>query len=166
MDRRSREIEKLYRARYLSFRNVLATITGSNESARDAVQEAFASALADRKAFRGESSLETWVWRIALRTAVKHRRDNGASAPGADFDPGFVAPESDPELSDAVRGLPPRRRLVVFLRYFGDLSYSEIAEVCDITEGTVAATLAQARAELRDALESADHAKELKKSAH
>jgi DNA-directed RNA polymerase specialized sigma24 family protein len=41
----------------------------------------------------------------------------------------------------------------VFLRYFGDFSYAEIAEACDVSEGTVAAALAQARAELRASLE-------------
>ena len=52
-----------------------------------------------------------------------------------------------------MRRLPPRRRLVVFLRFFGDLSYAQIAEVCGISEGTVAATLAQARDELSAALD-------------
>ena len=46
-----------------------------------------------------------------------------------------------------------RRRLIVFLRYFGDFAYAEIAEACGVSEGTVAATLAQAHAELRAALE-------------
>jgi RNA polymerase sigma-70 factor, ECF subfamily len=46
----------------------------------------------------------------------------------------------------------PRRRLVVFLRYFADLSYAEIAEVLGVSEGTVAASLAQARAALRERL--------------
>lgn len=41
----------------------------------------------------------------------------------------------------------------MFLRYFGDLSYAQIAEVCGISEGTVAATLAQARDELSAALD-------------
>jgi RNA polymerase sigma factor (sigma-70 family) len=41
--------------------------------------------------------------------------------------------------------MPPRRRLVVFLRYFADLPYQTIAEVLEIDAGTVAATLAQAR---------------------
>jgi RNA polymerase sigma factor (sigma-70 family) len=41
---------------------------------------------------------------------------------------------------------------MVFLRYFADLSYSEIAEVVGISEGTVAATLAQARSALRTEL--------------
>ena len=67
-------------------------------------------------------------------------------------DPGLVEPTSDPVLSAALRALPPRRRLVVFLRYFADLSYPEIADVLGISEGTVAATLHKARAALRNAL--------------
>ena len=39
-------------------------------------------------------------------------------------------------------------RLIVFLRYFADLSYAEIASLCDISEGTVAATLSHAHADL------------------
>jgi DNA-directed RNA polymerase specialized sigma24 family protein len=42
------EIETLYRMSYSSYRNALATITGSYESARDAVQHAFAQAIAER----------------------------------------------------------------------------------------------------------------------
>ena len=41
---------------------------------------------------------------------------------------------------------------MVFLRYFADLSYAEIAEACAVSEGTVAATLAQARDQLLEAL--------------
>jgi RNA polymerase sigma-70 factor (ECF subfamily) len=70
-----------------------------------------------------------------------------------DFDAELVASERDPELAAAVRSLPPRRRLAVFLRYFADLSYGEIAEVLEVAEGTVAATLSQAHAELRVHLE-------------
>jgi RNA polymerase sigma-70 factor (ECF subfamily) len=60
--------------------------------------------------------------------------------------------DRDPELAEAVRQLPPRRRLVVYLRYFADLPYAEIASLLDISEGTVAATLSQAHAELLDQL--------------
>jgi RNA polymerase sigma factor (sigma-70 family) len=52
-----------------------------------------------------------------------------------------------------VQALPPRRRLVVFLRYFADLPYRTIADVLEIDEGTVAATLAQARQALTAILE-------------
>ena len=55
-------------------------------------------------------------------------------------------------LAEALRSLPPKRRLIVFLRYFADLSYAQIAELCAVSEGTVGATLAQARAALEEQL--------------
>jgi RNA polymerase sigma factor (sigma-70 family) len=151
MDERARALEELYRRRYVAFRNALATITGSYESARDVVQETFAKALRSRHDLRDDRSLEAWVWRIALRTALEFRGAASAPLNGA-LDPVLVEPERDPELAAALRALPPRRRLVVFLHYFADLSYAEIAEACGISEGTVAATLAQAREQLGQAL--------------
>jgi len=145
-------IECAYRERYVGFRNALATVTGDYESARDAVQEAFARALREKKSFRGEGSIEAWIFRIALRAALETRRDaveyEVVEVPSS----ALPEPERDPELALALRALPPRRRLVVFLRYFADLSYAEIAEVCEISEGTVAASLAQARDALLEAL--------------
>jgi RNA polymerase sigma-70 factor, ECF subfamily len=147
------EIERVYRERYVGFRNALVTVTGSRDAARDAVQEAFARALRSRDQFRGEGSLDAWIFRIALRTALETRRNGREVALLDDADPALPAPERDPELAAALRELPPRRRLIVFLRYFADLSYSEIAAVCEISEGTVAASLAHARADLIETLE-------------
>jgi RNA polymerase sigma-70 factor (ECF subfamily) len=152
MDERGRAVEQLYRAEYGRFLHMLATLTGSYESAHDAVQETFARAYSHRREWRGESSLSTWVWRIAVRTAPRMRSDVAQVDLNGSFDPAPVEPERDPELSAALRALPPKRRLIVFLRYFADLSYAQIAEVCGINEGTVAATLAQAREQLEDAL--------------
>ena len=153
VDPRVREIEEVYRHRYVAFRNTLATVTGSFESARDVVQEAFAQALRNRGQFRSEGSLEAWIWRIAFRLALGERRDRGTVPLELVAEPELVEPEKDRELAEALRALPPRRRLVVFLRYFADLSYDEIAEICGISEGTVAATLAQARATLSAVLD-------------
>src|ERR687885_590187 len=146
------EIEALYRDSYLRYRNALATVTGSYESARDAVQQAFAQAIAERATFRRQGSLGAWVWKIALRQALALREDFATAALNGAFDADLVEPANDPALAAALRALPPRRRLVVFLRYFADLSYPEIADVLGISEGTVAATLNKARAALRDAL--------------
>src|ERR687887_2619072 len=74
VDERAEAIESLYRERYGRFRDGVATITGDQESARDVVQETFARALRKRRTYRGEGSLEAWVWRIALRTARGHVR--------------------------------------------------------------------------------------------
>jgi RNA polymerase sigma-70 factor, ECF subfamily len=153
MDDRARELETLYRSRYVAFRNTLATITGEQESARDAVQEAFARALRKRRSFRGEGSLESWVWRIAIRTA-REQVTRGREIAVSDVpEVELVEPHRDPALAAALATLPPRRRLVVFLRYFADLSYGDIASVCGISEGTVAATLAQAHEALARQLE-------------
>jgi RNA polymerase sigma-70 factor (ECF subfamily) len=151
MDVQTKALEQLYRERYVSFRNGLAPVVGSYEDARDVVQEAFARALRSRGDFRGEGSLQAWVWRIALRVALEKRRPRHES-PIEVLDPQLVESERDPELAAALRRLPPRKRLVVFLRYFADLTYAEIAEVGGISEGTVAAALSQARAELLEQL--------------
>lgn len=142
-------IERIYRERYVGFRNALATVTGSYESAHDAVQEGFARALAKRRDFRGGSP-EAWIWTIALRCALSARRR--APLPLDELDPQLVEPARDPALALALRGLPPRRRLMVFLRYFADLEYAQIAEICGVSEGTVSATLAQSRSYLHDVL--------------
>ena len=153
MDDRARAIEQVYRERYVVFRNALATVTGSYESARDAVQEGFARALRERSSFRGDGPLEAWIFRIAFRTALEATSTGREVALEEALDPALPEPERDPELAAAVRSLPPRRRLVVFLRYFAGLSYAEIGAACGISEGTVAASLAQARAALHEALE-------------
>ena len=145
-------IEQIYRTRYVGFRNALATVTGSRESARDAVQEGFARALAGRDQFRG-GSLEAWIWRTALRCALDERRAERRVGELIDaLDPQLLEPERDPDLARAIRALPPRRRLIVFLRYFADLSYAEIAEACDVSEGAVGAALTKARSSLEEAL--------------
>lgn len=154
MDERAQALERLYRERYLNLRNAMATVTGSYESAKDAVQEGFARALRKRGQFRGEGSLEAWVWRIILRAAVESRAVREAPPLGELPEAELVEPERDPGLAAALRTLSPRRRLVVFLHYYADLSYAEVANVCGISEGTVAATLAQARQSLLDVLES------------
>jgi RNA polymerase sigma-70 factor, ECF subfamily len=51
-----------------------------------------------------------------------------------------------------LRALPERQRLAVFLRYYADLSYDEIAEVLEVRPGTVAASLNAAHRTLRSEL--------------
>jgi RNA polymerase sigma-70 factor, ECF subfamily len=150
----ARDIEELYLRRRSAFLNGLAPVAGGYEQARDAVQEAFVRTLRRRRSYRGEGSLEAWVWTIAIRAAVDTRWD-GREVPLDDAleQASLPEPERDPVLAAAVASLPPRRRLIVFLRYFADLSYADIANVCGIDEGTVAASLAQARAALADQLD-------------
>jgi RNA polymerase sigma-70 factor (ECF subfamily) len=145
-------LERLYGERYAAFRRALTPIAGSYEAAHDVVQEAFARALARRHQCHDEAALAAWVWRIAWNVALD-RRASGREVP---FEEAFVAtlvePADDPELDRALAALPPRRRLIFFLRYFADFSYAEIAAACEISEGTVAAALARARTDVAAAL--------------
>jgi RNA polymerase sigma factor (sigma-70 family) len=145
-------IEQLYRDRYVGFRNALTPVVGSRDAARDVVQEAFAQALRDVGTLRRRDSLAPWVWKIAWRIAV--REGSRAIEVEVPEDLGLAPLDEarDPELGAAIRTLPPKRRLVVFLRYFADFSYAEIAEALEIAEGTVAASLAQAHSALREQL--------------
>jgi RNA polymerase sigma factor (sigma-70 family) len=153
VDARTKAIERLYRERFAGYVNALASVTGSYDTARDAVQEAFAHALRKRRTLRREESLAPWVWTIAYRLAVKTKTRRGrVSAELGEHEPMLLEPERDSELAAAIKLLPPKRRLIVFLRYFADFSYAEIAEACQVSEGTVAATLAQAHGALRIAL--------------
>ena len=155
MNRNETALEQLYRDRYRSFRDILAGVVGSHELAREVVQEAFARALREQRKFRGEGSLEAWGWKIALNIALKTRRDLAREwALDEEYEASSTAVVPDRDVRAAVRALPPRRRLVVFLRYFADLSYAEIAEIAGISEGTVAATLAQAHNELLGLLDA------------
>ena len=143
-------LERLYRDRYVGFRNALAPIVGDRDRARDIVQEAFTAALRTRGQLRREESLPAWVWQIAYRAALREQgRPETAELPD---DLTILDPARDPALASAIRTLPPQRRLVLFLRYYADFSYGEIAAALDISEKTVSSTLTQARTALLDRL--------------
>ena len=149
MKKNATALEQLYRDRYHNYRDIMAGVVGSHDLAREVVQEAFARALREQRKFRGDGSLEAWVWRIAINVALKTRREFRREwALDDEYETSAHEATPDQDVRAAVRALPPRRRLVVFLRYFADLSYAEIAEIAGVSEGTVAATLAQAKEEL------------------
>lgn len=147
------DLEALYRSRFEVFARVAASVTGDSERARDAVQDAFATAVRKRRAFRGDGPLEAWVWRIVLNAA---RSDARRSLPAVEYGTPVNSnghPEQDVELRVALARLPERQRTAVFLRYYADLDYAAIAEALGVTPGTVAATLNAAHAALRSRLE-------------
>jgi RNA polymerase sigma factor (sigma-70 family) len=135
MGRLDSDLEELYRRRQGAFQVMLASVAGSVEGARDVVQEAFARALQKQDGFRGEGSLEAWVWRIAFRVAVG---STGSHELAVEEVPevAFVDESGDPTLAAAMRALPPQRRMAIFLRYFADLSYAEIGPAAMLSRAT------------------------------
>jgi len=148
---------KLYQRRYRTFVRVAEAIVGDPDLAHDAVQEAFARAIRSRLDYRGDGSFEGWVWRIVVNAARNARRDR----PPAHLPLQDVAGEAERangrpthgHVRALVAALPERQRLVLFLRYYADLDYRQIAEALAIEPGTVGATLNHAHAAIRRAIE-------------
>ena len=144
-------IEEVYRRRYARFLRVATALTGDRERAHDAVQEAFARAIRSRFSFRGEGSLEGWLWRTLANVCMDERRA-AARVPPAEPPSANGRAEDWPELRAAVAALPERQRLILFLRHYADLDYETIAAAAGVERGTVAATLHAAHAALRKAM--------------
>jgi len=139
------ELEALYRAKLPEFRRAAAAIAGDEEAGRDAVQEAFAAAVRKRRTWRRRGPLEAWVWRIVVNKARDARRRR----------PKAVEPSPAGNLPDVpLESLTERQREIVFLHYYADLDYAEIASALRISAGTVGATLNAARKTLRMEMEA------------
>jgi RNA polymerase sigma-70 factor (ECF subfamily) len=149
-----RELEDLYRTRLGEFRRVATAVVGDAERGRDAVQEAFATAVRRRSAFRGDGPLEAWLWRLVVSHARDEARRSRTRPLLTDVEPASEPDaEDDGRLAAAIAGLTERQRLVLFLRYFADLDYATIAAALGIRRGTVAASLNTIHAALRRRLE-------------
>lgn len=145
----------LYHEAYHRFVRVAEAITRDPEEARDAVQEGFSNALRELDRFTGRGSFEGWVWRCVANAArMSRRKSRFRSLAPLREEPARPDPVSP--LLDEIGSLPERQRLVLFLRYFADLSYDGIAEALEISPGTVAATLNAAHRAVRRQLEEAD----------
>ena len=146
-----------YESRFSEYVRVATAIAGDPERGRDAVQDAFARAIAGCLAYRGDGPLEAWLWRAVTNAAHNQRRAAGPAARGGAIEeepcPETSARDGDGALRDQLALLPERQRVVLFLRYYGDLSYREIGEVLGLRTGTVSATLAAAHGTLRERLE-------------
>jgi RNA polymerase sigma-70 factor, ECF subfamily len=147
------DLELLYRERGEHFVRVAAALAGDGEAGRDAVQDAFATAVRKRGSFRGTGPLEAWLWRIVVNEARRVVRERPAVPLDQAREPSTNgASHDDLGLRAWMETLPERQRAVLFLRYYADLDYRTIAAVLGIEIGTVSATLSAAHDKLRIAL--------------
>jgi RNA polymerase sigma factor (sigma-70 family) len=154
------DIERLYRRRVGAFLASVTAFLGDADAALDAVQDGFVLAIRKRASFRGEADLEAWVWRIVLnaardRAGIGSRQTALANRVASDDQIRSAVSRNDThvELRGLVSALPERQRLAVFLRYYADLSYSQLGQVLGVDPGTIAASLNAAHRTLRQQLE-------------
>ena len=154
----------------------LATnLLGDREEALDLSQEVFLRVFRTIHRFRGQSSLRTWIYRIAVNQARNRHRfwrrrhradqvslDQHVAAHGDVFSGFGPTPErvlAQKELADrlhdALERLPFDQRTAIVLREVDGLSYEEIAFSLGLAVGTVKSRLTRARQALRAELHDA-----------
>lgn len=148
--------------------------TRSAVEVEDIVQDTFLKAYRRLETFQRQSSFSTWLYRIAVNTALDFLKRMGRSPVQAVEDPelsaspvrgqagsgvAIAAPDARLRREEIARitaevldELPEIFRTVLVLREFEDMSYQQMAEVLGVSIGTVESRLFRARARFKDAM--------------
>ncbi|TWU54652.1 ECF RNA polymerase sigma factor SigW [Rubripirellula tenax] len=150
-------------------------VTGSPEEAEDVVQEAFISAFMKLDTFQRNSQFSTWIYRIAFNSALSKRRRKRArvsldycrEANGLEVvdradgvDEPILRRERVEMVRQAMQTLTDEHRIILVLREMDENTYEDIAEILEISIGTVRSRLSRARHQLKLSLEAVQRAEE------
>ncbi len=154
---RDEQVSALFDDHYEGLCRLASLLLGDRSAAEEAVQEAFVRTFAGWRRIRQPERAQ-WYRRRAVVNQCRSRQrrrvteDRGNRLVHATDDGAAPAdPASSVEVLmvlEAVRGLPPRQREAVVLRYYEDLPEAEIAAALGCSVGTVKSQLAKARATL------------------
>ena len=149
------------------FRLALSILNDPGE-ANEAAQDTFIAALNALRSYRENSSFKAWLYTIALNTSRSRLRKRKAleqlqrrltaifhiqSQRPPTLEDMIVGNEEDAALWKALEMLGEKHRIPIVLRYYHDLTVSEIANILKIKEGTVHSRLSIARERLRSELD-------------
>jgi RNA polymerase sigma-70 factor (ECF subfamily) len=154
--------------------NTAYRLMGNAADAQDVVQEAFLNAYQSLGSFKGDSLFFTWLYRIAVNTAISQKRKQrvvasihamGPEQPGVDpLDPadhnrpGYALEQAEEEqrVQRALNRLSAEHRTVLVLKEIDGQKYEAMAEILGVPIGTVRSRLHRARLELRELLSKDD----------
>jgi RNA polymerase sigma-70 factor, ECF subfamily len=135
-------------------------LTGNVADAEDALQEVFLAIHQGIGRFRGESRLFTWIYRIAIRIALRVKASRPQESKELKVDPiattehdPIVAREESERVFSALSRLSANHRVVISLFAIEGLSHKEIAAILGVPEGTVWSCLHHARKNLASLLQ-------------
>jgi RNA polymerase sigma-70 factor, ECF subfamily len=157
-------LEGVFRVHYRPLVRTLSPVHGY-DAAAEAVQDAFVEAYRRWRRIEHYDDPVAWIRRVALNRLLNRRRDETRRARPSARGVGALSPPQTDEVADrridvvaALAQLTPRQRAFVGLYYFGDWSVQAIATELRVSEGTVKATVHQARHHLALILGGAWHA--------
>jgi len=151
--------------------NLCRYMIGNTHDAEDAAQDVFLKAYQNLNKFKPDSSLHTWLYRIAVNTCIDYKRKPlfeslfKSSKEGDEFVVDHPADSPSPErlygskeignaIQLALGRLSEKLRTVIVLKEIEGLSYEEISEVLDVSIGTVKSRISRAREELKKLLKN------------
>ena len=118
----------------------------SHADAQDLLQETFLKAYRSFDTFRGQSSLYSWLYRVATNLCLTHLRRQPPPGGSLEDVRGVKADDyfefSDREalaLQEAIHSLPPRQQAVFCMRYYDEMPFRQIAEANGTTENAAKA---------------------------
>jgi len=130
---------------------VIRRMVIDHESSDDIAQETFVKVWKNLDKFNGESKLYTWIYRIATNEALTHLRKKkrrfflsigdieNELMSTLEADIYYSGDVIQLKLQKAILTLPEKQRLVFNMKYFEELKFREIAEVLEVTVGSLKA---------------------------
>jgi RNA polymerase sigma-70 factor, ECF subfamily len=156
--------------------NTVYRLVGNAEDAKDVAQEALIHAFQSLGSFKGDSLFFTWLYRIAVNTAISWKRkqrnmlrlhsdregEEGRREPVDDslgISPSHALEQAEEErrVQTALARLSPEHRAVLILKDLEGQKYEVMAAVLEVPVGTIRSRLHRARLELRGVLEKMDN---------
>ena len=128
--------------------------TNSAEEAKDLRQEISYQVIKSYKRFKGDSKVSTWVYRIALYTALTYLKTEKKTGSKVYELPELLSDDLEPEdrwpeLLSEIKKLPPIDKSLVFL-LLENKSYVEMAEIMGMTESNIGVRLNRVKKKLKE----------------
>jgi RNA polymerase sigma-70 factor (ECF subfamily) len=142
--------------------NFLYRLTGSRETAEELSQEVFIRFIKAAKELKGQSTIGTWLYRVAYNVFVDKVRVFEPQKEEIDervlnIESGFIPPEKNVEtkelkklMFESILKLPKEQAAAIYLFYFEEVDLKEIANVLKASEGKVKTLLFRGREKLRE----------------
>ena len=137
----------------------------NREDAMDLAQEVFIKAFEHLAAFRRESSLKTWLYRIAMNHCINHVKKRSQEFVEVTENTGSVPASVHMELEEReqreyfrtlIKQLPPKQKAILELRVNDQLSYEEIAKISGRSISTIKASVFFAMEKFRKLAKNSD----------
>ncbi|QHS58431.1 RNA polymerase sigma factor [Chitinophaga agri] len=140
---------------------VVNIYTDNKEDKEDLLQEIWLQLWLSYPRFRGQSKLSTWMYQVALNTALTYTRKSAtrdkhlrqAAAVAVTHEQENVQHEQERLLWDNIRSLQKAEKALILL-YIDGISYREIAEITGDSESNVGTKLSRIRQKLKDLITS------------